>query len=116
MFALGRDGAHRLKEMGLPNMRSIVVLNMASQFRASRVTFKGWEDAWQVLVRAADQLPADTLLNGRLARLAKINSPFVRAFSAPPRASDATMGALFPGMWSRPLGTHSFKDSLLPFP
>ena len=48
-YTFGEDGPFQLKNQGLISFRSILAINYAAMFRASRTTLKGWEASWSKL-------------------------------------------------------------------
>ena len=53
-YAYGVDGPFHLKSYGILSARSLLAVNLAALFRASRVTLAGWEKSWRKLVRSLD--------------------------------------------------------------
>ena len=51
-YAFSVDGPFKLKEYGVLSCRSIVALNCAALFRASRTTLEGWQAGWQLLLHS----------------------------------------------------------------
>ena len=58
--AYGVHGPFQLKQFGLLSIRSLVAINCAAMFRASRVTLHGWRDGWCALLGSLNSVPASS--------------------------------------------------------
>ena len=67
--AYGVHGPFQLKQYGLLSFRSLLAINCAAMFRASRVTLAGWRDGWASLVHSLDSIPASDAPSPLLAPL-----------------------------------------------
>ena len=59
-YAFGVDGPFHLKKYGILSCRSILSMNMAAMFRASRVTLDGWQRSWGLLLDSLDHRDVTT--------------------------------------------------------
>ena len=59
-YAFGVDGPFQLKNYGILSCRSILTVNLAAMFRASRVTLDGWQCSWSLLLDSVNTRHIDT--------------------------------------------------------
>ena len=82
-YAYGVDGPFHLKSYGILSARSLLAVNLAALFRASRVTLAGWEKSWRKLVRSLDSRNIGTSISHTLAPPCWEDAPIAsRLFSA----------------------------------
>ena len=82
-FAFGVDGPLQLSEHGILSCRSILAVNFAAMFRASRITLQGWQDSWGLLQASTDSRQIESCNAASLSHACSDSLPIVaRLFTA----------------------------------